>query len=141
MARPKSSQPTEREYSILQVLWQHGSSTVREVHTILEQKETIAYTTVLTTLQVMTEKGLVHKDSSQRSHIFSAAYSQDSTQQGMVGHWMQRFFQGNAVALMSKALSAKPASAEELEQMQQLIQQWQEQHALKIDKGVIKLQE
>ena len=127
MARPASQQPTPREFSILEVLWSLGPSTVRQVFDVLSKKEDLAYTTVLTTLQIMTDKGWVTRDTRQRSHIYQAAQSQEATQTEMVGDLLERVFSGSAMSLVTKALDAKPASQDDIEALQTYLDTWREQ--------------
>ncbi len=80
MADVKSIKPTESELEILQVLWQKGQATVREVHEVLTQTKEVGYTTTLKLMQIMHEKGLVLRDDSSRTHIYKAAYNKEHTQ-------------------------------------------------------------
>ena len=121
MARPKSNNPTDRELAILQILWEHGECTVKEVHKILSKHQKLGYTSVLKIMQIMAEKELVERDTSGFSHLYKAAKSQESTQQLMVGDLVNRLFKGSALELVASALSNQPASAEELEEIQKLI--------------------
>jgi len=123
MPRPPSSQPTDVELEILGVLWQRGPSTVREVHEALAPKRERGYSTVLKMLQVMREKGLVLRDESVRPQLYRAALSKSQTQLHMVDALVQKAFGGSARKLVMRMLSAERLSAEELAQMQQLIQQ------------------
>lgn len=121
MARPKSNNPTDRELAILQILWEQGECTVKEVHTILNEQQKLGYTSVLKIMQIMAEKGLVERDTSSFSHLYTAAQSQESTQQLMVGDLVERLFKGSAMELVASALSNQKASKEELEEIQKLI--------------------
>ena len=118
MARP--TRPTDAELAILRVLWSRGPSTVREV---LESSENPSqgYTTVLKLLQIMTEKGLVLRDESRRTHVYRAARSEEQTQRQLVGDLLERAFGGSAKQLIVRALSAKKASPEELREIRKLI--------------------
>jgi predicted transcriptional regulator len=77
--------PTNAELDVLRELWQMGAATVREVHERLSVAKPLAYTTTLKTLQVMAEEGLVTRDDSQRSHVYTAAVPEDQTQRKLVG--------------------------------------------------------
>lgn len=110
-------EPTETELEILRVLWRLGPSTVRQVHTALE-RHGLAYTTVLSMLQIMHQKGLVNRNESQRAHVYAAALSRRQAQGQMLGKLLQRLFDGSATDLVMQALgSAKPASAAEIERI------------------------
>lgn len=121
MARPPSTQPTDVELQILDVLWQRGPSTVREVHNTLISQRDCGYSTTLKMLQVMREKGLVDRDDSVRPQLYQAADTRDQTQLKMLDELMQKAFGGSAKRLVIRMLSANRLSAEELTGMQQLI--------------------
>ena len=113
--------PTEGELAILRVLWRRGASTVRQVQESLSEDRETGYTTVLKLLQIMTEKGLVERDETERTHIYSARRSQEQTQQQLVGDLLDRAFGGSASQLVMRALSAKPTSAAELAEIRRLL--------------------
>jgi BlaI family penicillinase repressor len=118
MAKP-SPDPTRAELEILQVLWRSGPASVRQVWEALGSKG--SYTTVLKLLQVMLEKGLVKRDEAKLSHIYTAAVDQTANQEQMVGGLIDRAFGGSVSELILRALSAKPASAKELEAIRALL--------------------
>jgi BlaI family transcriptional regulator, penicillinase repressor len=118
MHRPPR-RPTDAELAILRVLWAHGPSTVRRVAEVLGREA--AYTTVLKLLQIMTEKGLVRRDESARTHVYTAACSQDQTERQLVADLMNRVFGGSAARLVLQALAARNASPEELAEIRKLI--------------------
>ena len=111
--------PTDAEVAILRVLWARGPSTVRQ---IAEQmgRET-GYTTILKLLQIMTEKRLVVRDESSRTHIYQAAYTQDQTERQLVTDLLDRVFDGSAAKLVLQALASNKASPEELDEIKKLI--------------------
>ncbi|MGA9851462.1 MAG: BlaI/MecI/CopY family transcriptional regulator [Gammaproteobacteria bacterium] len=112
---PDLPEPTEAELEILNVLWQLGSSTVRQVHDALLLHSDLAYTTALSMLQIMYQKGLVTRDDSERAHVYAPALSKNQTQRQILGKLLHRVFEGSATELVMQALgSAKPASAEEI---------------------------
>jgi BlaI family penicillinase repressor len=113
--------PTEGELAILRVLWRRGASTVRQVQESLSEDRETGYTTVLKLLQIMTEKGLVERDETERSHVYNARRSQAQTQRQLVGDLLDRAFGGSASQLVMQALSAKPTSAEELAEIRRLL--------------------
>jgi BlaI family transcriptional regulator, penicillinase repressor len=106
--------PTGAELAILTVLWKRGPSTVRDVHEALRGSQDTGYTTVLKLLQIMTQKGLVKRDESQRSHVYRAAVTEDRTQRRLVGELLDKAFAGSAGDLVMRALSVKPASPAEI---------------------------
>src|SRR5579872_4154968 len=122
-------EPTEAELEILRVLWQHGKRTVRQVHDSLARDNPVAYTTVLTTLQIMHQKGLVKRDESERAHVYAATLSQRRAQKRFLGKLLQRVFEGSSTELVMQALgSGKPASPEELAMIRARLKELEEQH-------------
>jgi len=122
--------PTEAELPILRVLWEHGPRSVREIHKILAKAnpdKPAGYTTVLKLLQIMTEKGLVTRDESQRPQIYQAAYSEQHTQRQIAGDLLQRVFGGSVKALVLQALATTKSTPEELEEMEKLLDRFEQQ--------------
>jgi BlaI family penicillinase repressor len=117
--------PTNAELDVLRELWQIGPATVREVHERLSVAKPLAYTTTLKTLQVMAEKGLVTRDDSQRSHVYTAAAPEDQTQRKLVGDLLSRAFSGSLGKFVLQALSAKRATAEELAEVRELVEEYE----------------
>jgi BlaI family transcriptional regulator, penicillinase repressor len=111
--------PTNAEVAILRVLWSRGPSTVRDVARVLDREG--AYTTVLKLMQNMTEKGLVRRDESSRTHVYAAARPAEQTQRQIVADLLDRVFDGSAAKLVMQVLAASDASAEELAEIQKLI--------------------
>ncbi|HYO68172.1 MAG TPA: BlaI/MecI/CopY family transcriptional regulator [Archangium sp.] len=122
MSEPTLPRPTDAELGILRVLWERGPSTVRDVHEALTQgQEGTGYTTVLKLMQIMTEKGLVERDESQRAHVYKARATQQKTQRQLVTDLLERAFGGSPAQLAMQALSTKKASAEELAELRKLL--------------------
>lgn len=113
--------PTDAELAILRVLWARGPSTVRQVHDVLSRVRPTAYTTALKLLQIMTEKGLVRRDESDRSHVYHARMTEDQTQRQLVRDLLDRAFGGSASKLVMQALAARRASPEELSEIRRLL--------------------
>jgi predicted transcriptional regulator len=120
-AMSKLPRPTEAELAILQVLWERGPATVRQVYEALEERAT-GYTTTLKLMQIMAEKGLVTRDLTQRSHVYAAALERKHTQKQLVSDLVRRAFGGSAAQLVMHAL-AHPASKEELAEIRKVIGQ------------------
>jgi predicted transcriptional regulator len=117
--KPLRRKPTDAELGILRVLWARGPSTVRQVAEQMGREA--GYTTVLKLLQIMTEKRLVTRDESARTHIYQAAYTQDQTERQLVTDLLDRVFDGSAAKLVLQALASNKASPEELDQIKKLI--------------------
>jgi len=113
--------PTESELEILQVLWQHGPSTVRFVNDQLSQKRDVGYTTTLKLLQLMLEKGLVYRDDDTRTHIYRSAVRQEETQGLLLDRFVDTAFGGSAMKLVMQALGNRRTSREELDQIRSLL--------------------
>jgi BlaI family penicillinase repressor len=122
MPRHPSSQPTDVELQILDVLWEQGPSTVRRVHNSLAAQRDTGYSTTLKMLQVMRQKGLVVRDESVRPQQYRAAESRKRTQLRMLDDLAQKAFGGSAAKLVMRMLSAQRVSPDELAEMQRLIQ-------------------
>lgn len=111
--------PTDAELSILRVLWNKGRATVREVFEALEDKN-VRYTTILKQLQVMFEKGLVGRDDADKSHIYSAAITEEETQMTLLDHLLESAFAGSRSKLLMRMLNKK-ASKKELAEIRKLL--------------------
>ena len=123
MARPRVPQPSEAELGILRVLWADGPSTVRQVHELLGSGRGTRYTTTLKQMQLMTEKGMLERDETQRSHVYSAAIRETSTKESLVGSFIDRVFDGSTRKMVLHALAAREIDDEELAEIQQIIEQ------------------
>jgi predicted transcriptional regulator len=121
MADTNPPRPTDAEIEILKVLWRRGASTVREVFDALGEVKTTGYTTVLKTMQIMSEKGLVTRDETERAHRYEAAFAEELTQRQMVGDLLRRVFDGSAKKLVLQALSTERASADELTEIRRML--------------------
>lgn len=133
MARKTTNRPTDAELGILRALWRLGPSTVRDVQAELERAapdaaRSTGYTTVLKQLQIMTDKGLVARDETQRAHVYRAADPQDRMQRHLVGDLMDRAFEGSAGQLVLQALASRPASAEELAEIRKILDEMEGDH-------------
>jgi len=125
--------PTPAELAILRVLWRRGKSTVRDVQAELNagraEDSAAGYTTVLKLMQIMTDKGLVRRDESQRTHVYQASASEEHTQGRLVRDLLDRAFGGSAQKLVLQALSAKRASPEEIAQIRLLLDEMEKPEA------------
>jgi predicted transcriptional regulator len=112
--------PTDTELAILRILWERGPSTVRDVHEAMASRQT-GYTSTLKLMQIMADKGLVTRDDSARTHIYRARFKREEAQRALVSDLVQIAFGGSAAALAMHAISAHPATADELREIQELI--------------------
>ena len=125
MARSQP-RPTDAELAILGVLWTRGASTVRQVHEALADTRDTGYTTTLKLMQIMAEKGLVKRNETARTHVYSAVAGEEQTQQQLVKDLVDRAFGGSAAQLVLRALSAEGASDAEVKAIRKLIDDYRE---------------
>ncbi len=124
MPKQKLPRPTDAELAILRVLWQRGPSTVRQVQETLNGDRPTGYTTVLKFLQIMTDKGLVQRDETQRTHVYAAQLSEEQTQRQLVGDLLDRAFGGSAQKLIMQALASKKTSPKELAEIKTMLEEY-----------------
>jgi predicted transcriptional regulator len=122
----KTPRPTDAELAILRVLWQLGPSTVRQVHDVLMRARPTAYTTALKLLQIMTEKGLVRRDESDRTHVYQSRLTEEQTQRQLIRDLMDRAFGGSSSKLVMQALASKRASTDELTEIRRMLERGKE---------------
>ncbi len=118
--------PTEAELNILGVIWDLKSATVREVHEVLNSRSEIGHTTVLKLMQIMTEKGLLARDTTVRPQVFWAAVPQGQTQKMLLKQLVDRAFKGSPGSLVLQALSMRKSTPEELGEIRKLIDELEE---------------
>jgi predicted transcriptional regulator len=123
--KPAPLKPTAAELEILRVLWTRGPSTVREVHDALQEKKAMGYTSVLKFLQIMTTKGTVRRNESQRAHVYEACLPAEQTKRQLAGDMLQRVFEGSASQLMMHALAGRKASQAEIEELRRLLDEYE----------------
>jgi predicted transcriptional regulator len=119
--KPTPHKPTASELEILRVLWTRGPSTVREVHESLSEKKELGYTTVLKLLQIMTTKGTVRRNETQRAHVYEACLPAEQTKRQLATDVLQRVFEGSASPVMMHALAGTKTSREEIEELRRLL--------------------
>lgn len=113
--------PTESELEILQILWEKGNCTVRDVHEILEKSKDSGYTTTLKLMQIMHEKGLVARDTSSKTHIYTSLVNQQKTEQHLVNKMIDNVFNGSAARLVMQALGNHTASKDEIDSIKKYL--------------------
>jgi len=113
--------PTESELEVLQVLWEQGPSSVRAVNEKLNEKREVGYTTTLKIMQIMTEKALVTRNTSSRTHVYQSAVKEAETQTSLLDSFIQKTYRGSAMKLVLQALGKEDATTEELEQLKNII--------------------
>lgn len=120
--------PTDAELEVLQILWEHGPSSVRFVNTELSRNRDVVYTTTLKMMQVMTEKkGFLKRDTSQRTHLYEAVITKEQVQQNMLDKMLDSVFQGSPLKLVVQALGHENTSLEDLEKIKKIISKLEEE--------------
>ena len=113
--------PTEAELEILQILWEHGPSTVRFVNEKQNINKEVGYTTTLKIMQIMAEKNFIEADKTSRSHIYHALLQEEDTQKQLLDKFLDTAFRGSAMKLVMQALGNHTTSEEELNQIRNLL--------------------
>lgn len=115
--------PSEFELAILRVLWRRKEATVRQVHDDLQPEREMGYTTVLKTMQIMLDKGLLARDASERSHVYRSSLPEQETQAGMLRDLLHRAFGGSTRKLVMAALKEAPMTPKEEAEIKELLEQ------------------
>lgn len=125
MEKDKLYQPTEAELEILQVLWEKGPSTVRDVHDYISKSKDVGYTTTLKLMQIMAEKNILSRDTSQRQHVYIPTISQEKTQGIYLKKMLNGLFSGSASRMVIGALNSHQPSREELQEIKDYLSQFE----------------
>ena len=117
--------PTDGELEVLQILWKNGPSTVREINDLLNsfQDKNIGYTTTLKIMQIMFEKGLLRRDDSQRTHVYSSAVREGKIQSALLDRFLHAAYKGSASKLALQLLGNHKTTPDELAEIKALIDQ------------------
>jgi predicted transcriptional regulator len=121
MPRPSSKHPTELELEILKVLWADGPSSVRQIQAALAPERDLAYTTVMTMLTIMANKGYVRRAKAGPGYVYRAHIKQGEASSGMLQDLIDRLFGGSTAAVMQHLLETSDLDAEELKELRQLV--------------------
>lgn len=119
--KPKKPVPTNQELEILKVVWQRGPSTVREVYQDLLKQRKIAYTTVLTMMGILEQKGHLKKKAGEKAYVYTAAKPQAQVMDNMVKEFIHRVFNGSAKPLLVHLVEDQGISSEELDEIEALV--------------------
>ena len=120
--------PTDSELEILNILWEKGPSTVREVHEVLGLNKDAGYTTTLKLMQIMHEKKLLKRDVSNKSHVYTANVSQENTQGQLVKRMIDNVFNGSASQLVMQALGNHKTNTEELQEIKKYLEEMEKRN-------------
>jgi BlaI family transcriptional regulator, penicillinase repressor len=116
--------PTGRELEALKVLWERGKATVRELYQEMKPRDgegELAYTTVLSLLQTMEQKGLVGHEAAGKAYLYFALAQRDSTFRSLAGSFLDQVFDGALGEYVARALQSRRPSLAELEQIETMI--------------------
>lgn len=113
--------PTDAEIEILQILWEKGASSVRDINDILNERREVGYTTTLKLMQIMNEKGIVKRDTAARTHIYKAVAKENDTKNNLISDFVNIAFHGSAMNLVMQALGNTSSSQNELDELKTLI--------------------
>jgi predicted transcriptional regulator len=116
------TKPTEKEFQILQIMWEKGSVAVKDVHESMGGDSANGYTTILKLMQIMHEKGLVTRQKSGKLHLYKAVPTEERTRQFMLDKLIHTVFQGSAAQLVMSALGNKQSSREELSEIKRYLE-------------------
>lgn len=123
MARPASKYPTELELMILKIIWRDGPATVRVVRDMLAKQRDLAYTSVMTIMNIMRGKGYLKRVKKNGSYVYQTRISEEVTSRRMLGDLVNRVFDGSVSAVMLNLLETSNIDAEELKEIRKLISQ------------------
>ena len=119
----KPFKPTESELEILSILWEKGNATVREVHEVVQKTKDVGYTTTLKLMQIMHEKGLVARNESAKTHIYTPSFAREKAQEQYVGKMIRTLFSGSTSQLVLQALGKHKPTNQDLVDIKKLIEQ------------------
>jgi predicted transcriptional regulator len=128
MARPRHEQPTPAELEILKILWQRSEpASVRDVFEIVNEDlvPQRAYTSVMSLLNVMTDKGLLRRAPFRRAFLYEPVAPREQTLRSMLSETLERVYSGSASLLVAHLLDQSHPSGEELEQIRSLLDDYQ----------------
>jgi BlaI family transcriptional regulator, penicillinase repressor len=117
----KQPEPTKSELEILQVLWETGPSTVREVHNELTKQKDVNYTTTLKLMQIMADKGILARDESQMKHVYRVAEEEHKIKDRLLEKFVDSMYKGSASNLVMRLLGNKKTSKEDLKAIKAML--------------------
>ncbi len=122
MAGKKQIAITERQFAILELLWEHGPLTVREILGHLPGGQALPYTTILGLMQAMERAELVFHDDEQPAHRYKPCFDRDEATRNLLGDFLKRFFRGSAERLVLGLVDTQHLSAKELREIEERLQ-------------------
>ena len=131
MPRPRAEHPTPGELDVLNILWDRGRCTARQVWDVLNAKRKRHYTSVNSLLNTMADKGLLTRHSDQRAFLYEAKIARETTQGQLVQDLVGRAFEGSPSGLVLQVLDQCDPSPEEMDQIAKMIRQYRKQQGKK----------
>lgn len=119
--KPRKIGLTDQELEIMKVVWRRGSATVREVYEELLEHRKIAYTTVMTMMGILEQKGRLKKESKDRAYVYTPAEPQGKVVGSMVTDFVRRVFNGSAKPLLVHLVENQEISQEQLDEISKLL--------------------
>lgn len=113
--------PTASELDILQILWQNGNMTVKEINEEINKVKDTGYTTTLKLMQIMHEKGLLTREQNGRSHVYKASIKEEDTKSSLLNNFIETTFKGSAASLVMQALGNHKTTKEELNMIREYL--------------------
>ena len=119
--RPRSTTLTEQELEIMKIVWRLGEGTVRDVYEATLERRKIAYTTVMTMMNILEQKKYLKKSQNDRAYVYRPARPQSQVIKSMVREFVDRVFNGSAEPLLVHLVEDRRLSAKDLEELQRLM--------------------
>jgi BlaI family penicillinase repressor len=119
--RPKTSTLTEQELEIMKVIWERDKATVRDVYESLLERRKIAYTTVMTMMNILEQKKYLRKSAEDRAYIYRPAKPKKQVIKGMVREFVDRVFNGSAEPLLVHLIEDSKLTNKELDEITRMI--------------------
>lgn len=123
MARKESPTLTESELRLMNVVWDRGPSTVKDVLDALPADPPLAYTTILTTLRILEEKGYLDHEKDGRAFLYKPRVPREQARQSALRHVLSRFFENSAEQLVSNLLKSEKLSSAEMKRLRKLVEE------------------
>ena len=117
---------TPQELAIMKIVWRLRQATVRDVHDALSQRRDVAYTTVMTMMRILEEKGFLKKSASERAHVYSPARPRHQVVGAMVRDFVDRVFDGASDALLVQLARDNRLTEKQRKIIKQLIDESEE---------------
>lgn len=122
MRHPKAV-PTELELEILKIVWKLKKTTVRDVYETLLDRRRIAYTTVMTMMNILEQKGHLRKERGEKAHVYSATRPERQVTGKMVREFVDRVFNGSARPLLVHLVEDRKLSEDDLRDLRRMIEE------------------